>query len=122
MGRCKVHTPFPTSPSHVVALTVPEFACGLALDQSVSIDAVCRLFLDDTNRALVWFIRFRALTAWRERTDMAAWLDADPAHARHLCEVAASFDLNDEWGFDAQSFRSAVESIALSGTSPDSLQ
>jgi hypothetical protein len=105
-------TPFPTSPSNVVALTVPEFACGLSLNPSVSIDAVCQLFLDDTNRALVWFIRFRALAAWRERTDMAAWLHAEPTHARHLCEVAASFGLNDDWEFDAQSFRSAVESIA----------
>jgi hypothetical protein len=105
-------TPFPASPSRVVALTVSEFACGLALNPSASIDAVCQLFLDDTNRALVWFIRFRALTAWRERPDMAAWLHADPTHARQVCEVAASFGLNDDWGFDAQSFRSAVESIA----------
>ena len=105
-------TPFPTSPSSVVALTASEFACALALNPTPSIDAVCQLFLDDTNRALVWFIRFRALTAWRERTDMAAWLHADPSHARHVCEVAASFGLNDEWEFDAQSFRSAVESIA----------
>jgi len=105
-------TPFPASPSSVAALTVSEFACALALNPSPSIDAVCQLFLDDTNRALVWFIRFRALTAWRERTDMAAWLHADPAHARHVCEVAASFGLNDRWEFDAQSFRSAVESIA----------
>jgi hypothetical protein len=93
-------TPFPTSPSNAAALTVSEFACGLDLNQSVSIDVVCQLFLDDTNRALVWFIRFSALTAWRERTDMAAWLDA------------ASFELNDDWEFDAEPFRSAVESVA----------
>jgi hypothetical protein len=105
-------TPFPTSPTNVVALTVSEFACGLALNPSPSIDAVCQLFLDDTNRALVWLIRFHALTAWRERTDMAAWLHADPTHAQLVCEVAASFRLNDDWEFDAQSFRSAVESIA----------
>jgi hypothetical protein len=105
-------TPFPTSPSNVAALTVSEFACGLDLNQSVSIDVVCQLFLDDTNRALVWFIRFSALTAWRERTDMAAWLDAEPTHARHACEVAASFELNDNWEFDAEPFRSAVESVA----------
>jgi hypothetical protein len=105
-------TPFPASPSDVVALTVPEFACGLDLNQSVSIDAVCQLFLDDTNRALVWFIRFRALATWRERTDMAAWLHAEPTHARHAGEVAASFDLNDDWEFDAEPFRSAVESAA----------
>ena len=105
-------TPFPASPSNVVALTVSEFACGLALNRSLSINAICQLFLDDTNRALVWFIRFRALTAWRERPEMAAWLHADPTHAQHVCQVAASFGLNDEWEFDAQSFRSAVESIA----------
>ena len=105
-------TPFPTSPSDVVALSVSEFACALALNPSASIDAVCQLFLDDTNRALVWFIRFRALRAWRERTDMAAWLHAEPTHGRHVCEVAASFDLNDDWEFDAQLFRSAVESVA----------
>ena len=107
-------TPFPTSPSNVVALTVSEFACELDLNQSVSIDAVCRLlFLHDTNRALVWFIRFRALSTWRERTDMAAWLHAEPSHARHACEMAASFELNDDWEFDAESFRSAVASVAL---------
>ena len=81
------------------------------MNQSVSIDAVCQLFLDDTNRALVWLIRFRALTAWREGTDMAAWLHAEPTHAQHVCKVAASFRLNDDWEFDAQLFRSAVESI-----------
>lgn len=105
-------TPFPTRPSSVVALTVSEFACGLESNRSVSIDAVCRLFLDDTNRALVWFIRFQALAAWRERAEIAAWLHAEPTHARHLCEVASSFELNDDWEFDAELFRSAVESIA----------
>jgi hypothetical protein len=105
-------TAFPTSPSDVAALTVSEFACELDLNRPVSIDAVCRLFLDDTNRALVWFIRFRALAAWRERTDMAAWLHAEPAHARHVGAVAASFALNADWEFDPESFRSAVESMA----------
>jgi hypothetical protein len=58
-------TPFPTNPSDVVALTVPEFTCELDLDGAASLDEVCRRFVDDTNRALVWFIRFRALTALR---------------------------------------------------------
>jgi hypothetical protein len=105
-------TPFPTAPVDVVALTVSEFACGPDLNQSVSIDAVCQLFLDDMNRALVWFIRFRALRTWCERTDVAAWLQAEPGHAQHACEVAASFELNDDWEFEADSFRSAIESIA----------
>jgi len=104
-------TPFPARPSDVVALTVPEFACALDLDAASSLDVGCRRFLDDANRALVWFIRFRALMAWRERADMAAWLTSGASYARHACEVAASFELNDDWQFDAEAFRSAVESI-----------
>jgi hypothetical protein len=105
-------TPFPSSPCEVVALTVPEFTCGLDVNAAVSLDSVCQRFLEDANRALVWFIRFRALTDWCERADMAAWLKSDPLHAQHACQVAASFDLNDDWEFDAAPFRSAVESAA----------
>jgi hypothetical protein len=94
-----------------VALTVPEFACELDLTESASLDAVCRRFLEDANRAVVWFIRFRALTAWCERLDVAPWLRSEPLHARHACELAASFDLNEAWEFDAERFRSAVESV-----------
>jgi hypothetical protein len=104
-------TPFPTSPSDVAALTVPEFTCELDLNGSASLDAICRRFLEDTNRAVVWFIRFRALTAWCERMDVALWLRSEPSHAHHACELAASFDLNDAWEFDAEQFRSAVESV-----------
>ena len=104
-------TPFPTRPCDVVTLTVPEFACALDLGPAASLDVGCRRFLDDANRGLVWFIRFRALMAWCERADMAAWLTSGASHARHACEVAASFNLNDEWQFDAEAFRSAVESI-----------
>jgi hypothetical protein len=104
-------TPFPARPCDVVALTVPEFACSLDLDSTASLDVGCRRFLDDSNRALVWFIRFRALMAWCEHADMAAWLTSRPSLARHACEVAASFKLNEQWQFDAEAFRSAVESI-----------
>ena len=105
-------TPFPTNPSDVVALTVPEFTCDLDLSASVSLDALCRRFVDDSNRALVWFIRFRALTAWCERTDVGVWLQSEPSHADHACQLAASFALNDDWEFDAEGFRSAVDSVA----------
>jgi hypothetical protein len=105
-------TPFPVSPCDVVALSVPEFTYELDLTGSVSLDAVCGRFLEDTNRAVVWFIRFRALTAWCERMDVAQWLRLEPSHADHACQLAASFDLNDAWGFDAERFRSAVESVA----------
>ena len=105
-------TPFPASPSDVVALTVAEFTCELDLNASVSIDAVCRRFLDDANRALVWLIRFRALTTLCERTDMAPWLRSAPSLAQHAGELAASFELNQDWEFDAERFRSALESVA----------
>ena len=105
-------TAFPTTPAEVVALTVSEFARGLDVTESVSLDTVCRRFLDDLNRALVWLIRFRALTAWCGRTDVAAWLRDEPTHVQHACQVAASFALNEDWEFDAEPFRSAVESVA----------
>jgi hypothetical protein len=104
-------TPFPAKPSDVVALTVPEFTGAANWNASVSIDSVCERFLDDANRALVWFIRFRALTAWCEGRDAAVWLRSDLAHADRAREVAASFELNDEWEFDAESFRAAVEPV-----------
>jgi hypothetical protein len=40
-----------------------EFTCELDLKEAVSLDALCRRFVDDANRAIVWAIRFRALTA-----------------------------------------------------------
>jgi hypothetical protein len=104
-------TEFPTRPCEVAVLTVSEFTCELDLNATISFDRVCRRFLDDANRALVWFIRFRALTAWRERADMATWLHAGPLRAEHACQVAASFELNQDWEFDADAFRAAVESI-----------
>ena len=105
-------TPFPTNPSDVEALSVPEFTCELDLSGSVSLDAICRRFLDDTNRALVWFIRYRALTAWCERADTEPWLHSQPSHAQRACALAATFDLNDDWEFDADRFRAAVETVA----------
>jgi hypothetical protein len=76
----------------------------------VSFDRVCRRFLNDANRALVWFIRFRALTGWCEREDTATWVNSDPARAQRASALAASFELNEEWQFDPGRFRSAVES------------
>jgi len=104
-------TPFPAKANEVVALTVAEFTCELDLNATRSFERVGQRFLEDANRALVWFIRFRALTAWCEKADMA-WLEADPSHLQRACELAASFGLNDDWQFDAEPFRSAVESVA----------
>jgi len=104
-------TPFPSRACEVVALTVAEFTCELDSNAAISFDNVCRRFLDDANKAVVWFIRFRALTGWCEREGMAAWLRSEPARAQHANELAASFQLNDDWQFDSEGFRSAVESV-----------
>jgi ABC-type iron transport system FetAB ATPase subunit len=104
-------TPFPATPCDVVTLSVPEFTGELDVNTSASLDAVCRRFLEDTNRAVVWFIRSRALKTWSERMDVAQWLRSEPSHADRARELAASFDLNDAWEFDAERFRSAVESV-----------
>ena len=101
-------TPFPVSPSDVAALTVTEFTTELDVHDGMELDAVCQRFVNDANRALVCLIRFRALTAWRERTDIAQWLQSDPSHAQHAGQLAASFALNEDWEFDASRFRSAV--------------
>ena len=104
-------TPFPSRACDVVALTVREFTYELDLNSAVSYETVCRHFLDDANKAVVWFIRFRALAGWCERDDTAVWLRSDPARARHASQLAASFELNDDWQFDSERFRSAVESV-----------
>jgi hypothetical protein len=101
-------TPFPASPSAVAVLDVAEFTSELDVNACMEIEAVCQHFLGDANRALVCLIRFRALSVWRERIDIAPWLQSDPSHAQHACELAASFALNDDWEFDASRFRSAV--------------
>jgi len=63
-------------------------------------------------RAVVWFIRFRALTAWCARTETVSWLRSQPSRTGHACELAASFELNERWEFDTDRFRSAVHSVA----------
>lgn len=103
-------TPFPSRACEVIALTIQEFTCELDLNGGVSFDRVCGRFLNDANRALVWFIRFQALICWRESQDTVSWLSSDPRRAQHATALAASFDLNDDWQFDAARFRSAVES------------
>ena len=103
-------TPFPARPVDVVALTVQEFTCDLDLNAEPSIGLICERFLDDANRALVWLIRFRALRAWCTRAETKAWLISGARSSQQACEAAASFALNGEWEFDAEDFRSAVQS------------
>jgi hypothetical protein len=105
-------TPYPARPRDVVALTVREFTCQLDASEIASINVVCQRFPEDINRAVVWFIRFRALTAWCARTETATWLQSEPSRTGHACELAASFELNERWEFDADRFRSAVDAVA----------
>jgi hypothetical protein len=100
---------FPTLPGDVAVLTPSEFAFDLEWNNVPSLAEVCRRFGNDANRALVWLIRVRALRAWCARDGTAEWLS--PARMRHLCEVAARFELNDEWEFDADAFCLAVETV-----------
>jgi hypothetical protein len=65
-------TPYSVRPCDVVALTVPEFTCQLDSTEIVLIDVVWQRLPDDINRGVVWFIRFRALTAWCARTEAAS--------------------------------------------------
>jgi hypothetical protein len=104
-------TPFPTRPIDVVALTSGEFMYDLDMNDVPSLDVVCARFVDDANRALVWLIRFRALRSWCARADMVEWLDGGSGTPRDVCEVAASFELNDRWEFDVEGFCSAVNGV-----------
>lgn len=105
-------TPFPARPCDVSALGVLEFTANLEPRDAASLDVVCRHFLEDANRAVVWLIRFHALTTWCEHIDVAPWLRSSPARTDRACDLAASFDLNDAWEFDVERFRRAVDSSA----------
>jgi hypothetical protein len=115
------HTLFPATPGDVAILTVLEFTCDLDEldgDRVPSIARVCRTFMDDANRALVWWIRFGALKNWCANIDMTSRSNAGPAVLRDACEVAASFPLNHFWEFDPGDFGVAVEALTLSRPRP----
>ena len=103
-------TLFPAVPGDVAMLTATEFAFGLECNNPPSLEEVCRRFGNDSNRALVWMIRFRALKTWFARDGIAQCLSA--ARMPHICEVAASFELNAQWEFDSAAFCLAVDLAA----------
>ena len=102
-------TPFPGSPAEVVPLSIYEFASDSWTGEAPSIDVVCSRFTDDLNRALVWILRYRALTALAGRAEITAWLDRGARSWRDMFEVAAGFPLNSDWGFDGEMFCAAVD-------------
>jgi hypothetical protein len=113
----RITTPFPATPGDVAALSVREFTFdlddlhNLGGDRVPSIARVCRTFMDDANRALVWWIRFNALKAWCARADAMARLNCGSVALCDACEVAAVFSLNHHWEFEAEDFCSAVEAM-----------
>jgi hypothetical protein len=78
----------------MAVLTVQEFTFDLDEfdeDGIPSMERICRTFMDDANRGLVWWIRFGALKAWRINPDVIARSTSDSGILRDACEVAASF-------------------------------
>jgi hypothetical protein len=110
IGEHVDRTPFPISPMEVAPLSQEEFACDLG-EPDPSLDAICLRFANDTNRALVWLIRFRALRAWWAREDMPGWLSEGSRTLRDVYEVAAAFELNDRWEFEHDAFSFAVDCV-----------
>jgi len=109
-------TVFPVTPADVAMLTIQEFTFDLdELDANrvPSMDRVCRSFMDDTNRALVWWIRFGALKNWCAAAGIMARSTSDAWVLRDACEVAASFPLNYLWEFDPTDFGVAVEGVGM---------
>jgi len=102
-------TIFPTLPSEVAVLSTGEFVFDLELNNAPSLEEICKRFGNDANRALVWFIRFRALKTFTARDGIAQWMTA--ARMPHICEVAARFGLNHQWEFDAEAFCLAVDAM-----------
>ena len=111
LDELTIRTPFPATPGDVAALTIEEFAVELDVNNAPSLDDVCRRFVDDTNRALVWLIRFRALQVWCARAEIDEWLRRGSGQWLDACKAAASFRLNADWEFDAGALRSEVESV-----------
>ncbi len=71
-------TPFPATPRDVAALTLQEFTFRLDLDHSPSLPDVCDRFGEDTNRAVVWLVRFRALQKLKAEGRMDRWIRTGP--------------------------------------------
>lgn len=115
-AQTMTQTPFPATPADVAVLTAQEFTFDLDEFDGhgiPSMERICRTFTDDANRALVWWIRFGALQAWRTNPDVIARLMSDSGILRDACEVAAGFPLNPLWEFDATNFGRALDGMAL---------
>lgn len=106
-------TGFPMTPCEVAVLAADEFVFDLDWKHPPSLNEICLRFEDDTNRALVWCIRFRALEAWSLTATANAWDKAGAWTSSDVCAVAAWFDLNDRWEFDHDEFCRAIDHVVL---------
>ena len=107
-------TAFPATPGEVAVLTTQEFTFDLdELDGNrvPSLERVCRTFMTDANRALVWWIRFKALKVWCTRSEVIVRLNLGSVTLRGACSLAASFPLNQQWEFEPDDFCSAIEAL-----------
>jgi hypothetical protein len=119
-------TPFPATPRDVVPLTVQEFTFQLDLDHSPSFDEVCERFRADSNRAVVWLLRFRALQRLKNDNRMVVCAGkasdssetgkaSDSSERLRLSavfEIAATQALSSRWEFDSHAFFTAVSTLA----------
>jgi hypothetical protein len=101
-------TPFPGKPVDVGPLTAREFMFVFDLTKAPSLDEICAQFPGDSNRAIVWLIRFRALKSLTDDVAINKWLARRAGWAQDACAVAATLALNEQWEFDRGSFCSAV--------------
>jgi hypothetical protein len=109
-------TPFPATPRDVAALTLQEFTFRLDLEHAPSLPDVCDRFGEDTNRAVVWLVRFRALQKLKAEGRMDRWIrNRSETDRQLLCggmfAVAATQPLNERWEFDSFAFFDAVEAL-----------
>ena len=110
-------TELPLAPQDVVPLAVQEFTFALDLDKGPDFADLCARFRNDTNRAVVWLLRFRALQTLRDDVRLTRSPDATGSadgvsFLRDAFEVAASQPLNDEWEFDRLAFFAAVNALS----------
>jgi hypothetical protein len=109
-------TAFPATPGDVAILTIQEFMFDIYDVDGIrapSLDHVRRIFMEDANRVLVWWIRFGALKTWcASSMEGIEGATDDSAILRDAYELAAGFPLNPFWEFDATAFGYVVQTMA----------
>lgn len=110
-------TELPLVPRDVVPLAVDEFTFVFDLESGPDFADLCSRFRDDTNRAVVWLLRFKALQTLRgdlrlARSAHATGSTDGGSFVRGAFEVAATQPLNEAWEFDRPAFFAAVNALS----------